>query len=116
MCTDSITKYDPDGVFIDGFQGYNSTGSSACVIGKCAPETQKAWLQGLNNSLWALHHNFTQGLNAKKKKKIVCNQAGGTYNCDIKTGECYSTASNDERWGGGSDGVLALQTYVTQPF
>ena len=108
--TDACETYDLDGVFIDGFQGYSPSGFNR-VLGKCSPQTQKAWLHGLNASLFALHRNFTTGKNAKKKKKIICNQTGGTYNCDVTTGECYCTASNDERWGGGSDGVTALQTY-----
>ena len=81
------------------------------MLGKCSPATQKAWLSGFDASLWALHKNFTTGKNAGKKKKIICNQTGGTYNCDVATGACYCTASNAERWGGGSDGVQALQAY-----
>lgn len=108
--TDACEQYDLDGVFIDGFQGYSPSGFGR-VLGKCSTSTQEAWLAGLNASLWALHANFTTGRNAKRKKKIICNQTGGTFNCDKTTGECYCTASNDERWGGGSDGVLALQTY-----
>lgn len=105
-------RYDLDGVFIDGFQGYRA-GKTAYVLShsKCSATTQKAWLSGLNASLWALHANFTTGKNAKKKKKIICNQTGGTYNCDLTTGQCYCTASNDERWGGGSDGVVAVTSY-----
>eukprot|EP01051_Picozoa_sp_SAG22_P015412 SAG22_NODE_2009_length_3150_cov_3.039331_2_plen_248_part_00 len=97
--------------FIDGFQGYSPIGYGR-VLGKCSKQDEVAWLQGLNASLWALHRNFTTGKNSgRKKKKIICNQTGGTYNCEVATGECYCTASNDERWGGGSDGVLALQDY-----
>jgi hypothetical protein len=111
--TSACEQHDLDGVFIDGFQGYSAGVSYNRVLGKCSKETQQAWLRGLNASLWALHTNFTTGKNSKKKKKIICNQTGGTYNCDVKTGECYCTASNDERWGGGDDGVAALQTYDT---
>ena len=50
------------------------------------------------STVGALHANFTTGSNVKKKKKIICNQTGGTYNCDVSTGQCYCTASNDERW------------------
>ena len=109
--TDACEEYDLDGVFIDGFQGYSPSGGFNRVLGSCAPATQKAWLSGLNASLWALHKNFTTGKNAGKKKKIICNQTGGTFNCDVTTGECYCTASNEERWGGGSDGVQVLQEY-----
>eukprot|EP00040_Diaphanoeca_grandis_P001535 m.276018 g.276018 ORF g.276018 m.276018 type:complete len:417 (-) comp122007_c0_seq1:25-1275(-) len=109
--TDAIEMYNLDGVFIDGFQGCDPyEGSCNRVIGTCSKVTQQAWLSGLNASLWALHNNFTTGENAKKPKKIICNQTGGTYSCK-KGGKCFCSASNDERWGGGSDGVQALQTY-----
>lgn len=110
--TDACEQYSLDGVFIDGFQGWSPNGFGR-VIGKCTQEVQTAWLAGLNSSLWALHRNFTTGKNAKKKKKIICNQFGGTFNCDVTTGECYCTASNDERWGGGPDGAMALTSYDT---
>eukprot|EP01052_Picozoa_sp_SAG31_P045679 SAG31_NODE_8439_length_1452_cov_1.906874_1_plen_330_part_01 len=112
--TDACEKYDIDGVFIDGFQGYDPAGGYPRVLGKATRSAQQAWLRGLNASLWALHKNFTTGRAAKKKKRIICNRTGSTYNCDVVTGECYCTASNDERWGGGSDGVVALQSYDGQ--
>ena len=95
---------------VSGFQGW-SPSAFPRVLGRCSQDTQQAWLRGLNASLWALYHNFTAPSRGEKKKKIICNRTGGTFNCDIKTGTCYCTASNDERWGGGSDGVAALESY-----
>jgi hypothetical protein len=110
--TDACEQYDLDGVFIDGFQGCGPyAGECPRCLSHVDKATAAAWLQGLNQSLWALHQNFTTGRNAGKKKKIICNRTGSTYNCDAKTGSCYCSASNDERWGGGDDGVTALTSY-----
>ena len=46
------------------------------------------------------------------QKKIVCNRTGSTFNCDVKKGaQCYCTASNEERWGGGADAIAAVRAY-----
>ena len=101
-------------MFIDGFQGCGPyTGSCGRCLNDVDKATAAAWLKGLNESLWALHKNFTTGKNAQKPKKIICNRTGQTYDCDEKTKTCYCSASNDERWGGGDDGVVALTSYAS---
>ena len=113
--TDACEEYNLDGVFIDGFQGCDpfGKGGGGCprLLHDCDAKTATAWLAGLKTSLLALHKNFTTGKNAGKKKKIICNLTGGTFNCDTTTQQCICSASNSERWGGGDDGVKQLIEY-----
>ena len=120
--TDACELYDLDGVFIDGFQGCTPAEGCNRLLSKTDDATKTAWLQGLNESLWALYQNFTGSgeggsrnkNKAKKKKKIICNRTGSTWNCDTTTRTCYCSASNDERWGGGPQAVAALQSYAAE--
>jgi hypothetical protein len=104
LIVDTVESQQLDGVFIDGFQGCDPFDNGCRVLGTASPATATAWVAGLKAALFALAAALGKG------KTIICNQTGKTYYCDGEA-ECFCTASNDERFGGGPPGAVALMDY-----
>jgi hypothetical protein len=82
---------------IDGFQGCDPEQSGCRVLGGSTAAQTTAWMAGLKGALFAL----AAALSKLGNKTIICNQTGQTYFCDGE-GDCFCSASNSERFGGGA--------------
>jgi hypothetical protein len=94
LIVDTVNEQDLDGVFIDGFQGCDPFDDRCRVLKGTTPAQDKSWVAGLKSALFALAAALGKG------KTIICNQTGQTYDCDGEA-ECFCSASNEERFGGG---------------
>lgn len=102
FAVDTVTKGNLDGVFIDGFQGCSPDGCPG-ALANCSDLQQKAWLQGLNTTLWELHRQ----LKAKGNKTIICNGTGKMWACGGKT-PCFCDAANKERFYPGENDLAQV--------